>query len=64
MLDYFGHHSLGKESVWLLQTEHCQGHTTDVSVTAPKMIFGEQLITCGLWSSLSQDVNPRGYYLW
>lgn len=40
------------------------GHTTDVSVTAPKEVFGEQLITCGLWSSSSQDVNPCGYYLW
>jgi hypothetical protein len=63
MWDYFCHHSLGKENVWLLETEHCQGHTTDVSLTAPKEVFGEQLITWGLWSS-SQDGNPCGYYLW
>jgi hypothetical protein len=39
-------------------------HITDVSMTAPEEIFGEQLITGGLWPTSSQDLNPCGYYLW
>jgi hypothetical protein len=39
-------------------------HTADFSVAVLEEVFGERLITCGLWPPRSPDLNPCDYYLW
>lgn len=39
-------------------------HTADFSMAVLEEVFGERLITCGLWPPRSPDLNPCDYYLW
>ncbi|PSN46232.1 hypothetical protein C0J52_11390 [Blattella germanica] len=39
-------------------------HTAGTSITALRDVYGDKLISSGLWPSRSPDLNPCDFYLW
>jgi hypothetical protein len=49
--------------VWF-QPDSATAHTADDSVVALEGLFGDNIISLGLWPARSPDLTPRDFYLW
>jgi hypothetical protein len=63
LTEFFAHLTEEEQLYMWLQQDSATSHTTDDSLVALEEVFGDKIISHGLWPAYSPDLTPCDFYL-